>query len=79
MPRLNARDHYLANIRLTERLIRLEQVVGSLLTLLAAQNIIGPEDFGRVREALSSRTPQGGPPHEEHHQRRPQAARRPPA
>jgi hypothetical protein len=71
---------------LETRLIRLEQVVGSLLTLLAACDIIGPEDFGRVREQLASRTstpgpsgpPQvtGGPHHEEQHQRRPQAARR---
>jgi hypothetical protein len=38
------------------RIARLERVVGSLLTLLAAQEVIGPEDFGKVREELASRT-----------------------
>jgi len=41
---------------ITARVARLERVVGSLLTLLAAREIIGPEDFGQVREALTSRT-----------------------
>ena len=37
------------------RIARLERVVGSLRTLLAAQEVIGPEDFGKVREELASR------------------------
>jgi len=51
---------------LQARVARLERVVGSLLTLLAAQEIIGPEDFGRVREELASRTRiSQGIPHED--------------
>lgn len=63
---------------LNARVARLERVVGSLLTLLAAHEIIGPEDFGRVREALSSRTRDGGTHHEKHDRHRAPAARRPP-
>jgi len=33
---------------LATRLTRLERVVGSLLTFLAAIDIIGPEDFGSL-------------------------------
>jgi len=79
MSKVTARDDYLDNIRLTERLTRLERVVGSLLTLLAAREIIGPEDFGRVREQLASRARDGGTPHEKRRQRRPQATHQPPA
>ena len=64
---------------LLARVARLERVVGSLLTLLAAQEIIGPEDFGRVREELASHTREGGTHHEKRRERRPQATGQPPA
>jgi len=64
-----------SQVSLETRVTRLERVVGSLLTFLAAVEIIGPEDFGSlVREleahrdgspptdGASSRTPEDKPP-----------------
>lgn len=39
---------------LETRLARLERVVGSLLTFLAAVEIIGPEDFGSLVRELEA-------------------------
>jgi hypothetical protein len=64
---------------LLARIARLERALGSLLIFLAAQEIIGPEDFGRVWEELASHTREGETHHEKRRERRPQATGQPPA